>query len=55
MKILAVGDMMPGGVLNGTSVAGVSKEILDDLHSVDCVVATLETAVGNEPTFSGSW
>lgn len=51
MKILAVGDMMPGGVLNGTSVAGVSKEILDDLHSVDCVVATLETAVGNEPTF----
>ena len=51
MKIVAVGDIMPGGVLNGTSALGVSKEILSILHNADLVVGTLETAVGNEPNF----
>lgn len=51
MNIIAVGDIMPGGVLNGTSALGVSKEILSILHNADLVVGTLETAVGNEPSF----
>ena len=51
MKMIAVGDVMPGGVLNSTENIGVSKDIKDSLCSADLIVATLETAVGNEPLF----
>lgn len=51
MQIVAVGDVMPGGVLNGTNKSGVSKEIESFLKAADLVVGTLETAVGNEPSF----
>lgn len=51
MKIVAVGDIMPGGVLAGVNEGYVSKEVKDILGSADIRVGTLETAIGNEPTF----
>lgn len=51
MKIIAVGDVVPGGVLNGTENIGASRDVKEILCSADFVVATLETAVGNEPSF----
>lgn len=51
MKLIAVGDVMPGGILNSSEKIGVSKDIQEALCSADLVVATLETAVGNEPSF----
>jgi len=52
MKIIAVGDMMPGGVLNRREDEYVCDEIRTLLRSADLRVGTLETAIGNEPTFS---
>ena len=51
MKIVAVGDIMPGGVLAGVNEGYVSQEVRDLLSSADIRVGTLETAIGNEPTF----
>lgn len=53
MKIVAVGDIMPGGILAGINEDYVSKEIKDILDSADICVGTLETAIGNEPSFYG--
>lgn len=52
IKIIAVGDIMPGGVLSGQSNGYMSQEIVDLLRGGDVRVGTLETAIGNEPTFS---
>lgn len=52
IKIVAVGDIMPGGVLNGLSREYVSQEIKDIFSKGDIRVGTLETAVGNEPNFN---
>ncbi len=52
MRIIAVGDIMPGGVLNKTSVDYLSPEVLNLLKDADLRVGTLETAIGNEPTFN---
>jgi len=51
MKIIAVGDIMPGGVLNKTSKEYISKDIIDIFNNADIRVGTLETAIGNEPNF----
>lgn len=51
IRIIGVGDIMPGGVLNKTNKSYVSKDILEILSSGDIRVGTLETAIGNEPSF----
>ena len=51
VTIAAVGDIMPGGILAGVDDGYVSKEVLDILNKADIRVGTLETAIGNEPTF----
>lgn len=51
MRIIAVGDIMPGGILNQSSQKYVSKELCDLLSSGDVRIGTLETAVGNTPDF----
>ena len=47
MKILFVGDVMPGGVLHYQD-SFISKELLDYMHQFDLRVGTLECAVGND-------
>lgn len=51
MKIISVGDIMPGGVLNCTDREYVSLGIKQLLATGNIRVGTLETAIGNEPTF----
>ncbi len=47
IKIIGVGDIMPGGVLNGTKNEFVSEDVKLLLAKGDIRVGTLETAVGN--------
>ena len=51
MRIAAVGDIMPGGVLHGREGSFISERVLAVLRRADIRVGTLETAVGNEPNF----
>lgn len=51
MRIAAVGDIMPGGVLHGREGSFISESVLSVLRQADIRVGTLETAVGNEPSF----
>ncbi len=51
MRIAAVGDIMPGGVLHGKEGHFISEGVLAILRQADIRVGTLETAVGNEPSF----
>ena len=51
INIIGLGDIMPGGVLNGTTNKFVSKDVKSLLAKGDIRVGTLETAVGNNPTF----
>lgn len=51
MRIAAVGDIMPGGVLHGREGHFISEAVLSILRQADIRVGTLETAVGNEPSF----
>lgn len=51
-KIIAVGDIMPGGILAGVNSGYVSQEVLKVLQDADIRVGTLETAIGNEPNFN---
>lgn len=51
-KIIAVGDIMPGGILAGVNAGYVSQEVLEVLQDADIRVGTLETAIGNEPHFN---
>lgn len=51
MRIAAVGDIMPGGVLHGREGSFISESVLSVLRHADIRVGTLETAVGNEPSF----
>lgn len=51
MKIVAVGDIMPGGVLAGVDEGYVSQDVLAILKDADIRVGTLETAIGDEPDF----
>ena len=52
IKIAAVGDIMPGGILAGINADYVSQEVLEILQDADIRVGTLETAIGNEPNFN---
>jgi hypothetical protein len=52
IRIACLGDTMPGGILHyedGTDFC--TPELLDILKNADIRVATLETAVGDRPTF----
>ena len=51
MRIAAVGDIMPGGILHGREGSFISEDVLTVLREADIRVGTLETAVGNEPNF----
>lgn len=51
MRIAAVGDIMPGGVWCGKEGRFVSDEILEELRKADIRVGTLETAIGDAPSF----
>lgn len=51
INIVAVGDIMPGGILHGTNGPFVSEELLRLLQNGDVRVGTLECAIGDEPTF----
>ena len=51
MRIAAVGDIMPGGILHGREGSFISEDVLKILRKADIRVGTLETAVGNEPNF----
>ena len=50
IKIIGVGDIMPGGVLAGVNEGYVSQEVLEVLRKGDIRVGTLETAIGNSST-----
>ena len=52
MRIIGVGDIMPGGILSGVNSGYVSQEVLEVLQDADVRVGTLETAIGNEPNFN---
>ena len=52
IKIVAVGDIMPGGILSGVNDGYASQEVLEVLQGADIRVGTLETAIGNEPNFN---
>ena len=52
IKIVAVGDIMPGGILAGVNDGYISQEVLVVLQGADIRVGTLETAIGNEPNFN---
>lgn len=52
IKVLAVGDIMPGGVLSKKGDNFTSKELLDILQSGDVLIGTLEAAIGDAPTFN---
>lgn len=52
IKIVAVGDIMPGGILAGINANYVSQDVLDCLQNADIRVGTLETAIGNVPNFN---
>lgn len=51
IKIVAVGDIMPGGLLSGSSVPCVTEDVLATLCDGDIRVGTLECALGNAPTY----
>lgn len=51
IKIIAVGDIMPGGILNKTKDIFVSETVADYLKNADFRIGTLECGIGNEPIF----
>lgn len=52
IKIFGVGDIMPGGILSGVNSGYASNEIYAYLSKADIRVGTLETAIGNTPSFN---
>ena len=51
IKIIGVGDIMPGGLLNDSDQPCANKEVIDLLQQGDVRCGTLECALGNEPTY----
>lgn len=51
IKIAFVGDICPGGVLNGSSSKCISEEVYEYLKIFDIRVGTLESAIGNNFSF----
>ena len=51
ITIIAVGDIMPGGLLNDSDQPCANKEVINLLQQGDVRCGTLECALGNEPTY----
>ncbi len=51
IKIVGVGDIMPGGLLSENDKSCADKKILDILLQGDVRCGTFECALGNEPTY----
>lgn len=51
IHIIGVGDIMPGGMLHCNNSGFASEEIIQKFKGADVRVATLETALGNEPNW----
>lgn len=51
IKIIGVGDIMSGGLLNDSDQPCANKEVIDLLQQGDVRCGTLECALGNEPTY----
>ena len=51
IRIIGVGDIMPGGLLNDKEGLCANEEILNVLLQGDIRCGTLECALGNEPTY----
>lgn len=51
IRIIGVGDIMPGGLLNDSDRPCANKEVVDLLQQGDVRCGTLECALGNEPTY----
>lgn len=51
IRIKAVGDLMPGGILNKKNIQFLSNDVADYLKSADIRIGTLECGIGNEPSF----
>lgn len=51
IKIIGVGDIMPGGLLHGSDSPFISDEVMAYLNQGDIRVGTLECAIGNSPDF----
>ena len=52
IKIIGVGDIMPGGLLNDSAGPCANEEILNILLQGDVRCGTLECALGNEPIYA---
>ena len=51
IRIVSVGDIMPGGLLSGMEQVCAAEEVLSVLSQGDIKCGTLECALGNEPTY----
>lgn len=51
IKIIGVGDIMPGGLLTGSPNPCANEDVLNVLLQGDIRCGTLECALGNEPTY----
>lgn len=51
INIVAVGDIMPGGLLSESSRPCANQEVINLLASGDICCGTLECAFGNEPSY----
>jgi len=51
IKIIGVGDIMPGGLLHGSNSPFISDQVMEYLNQGDIRVGTLECAIGNTPDF----
>lgn len=51
IRIVGVGDIMPGGLLHGSNRRFVSDRVSSLLNEGDVRVGTLECAIGNNPCF----
>ena len=51
IKIIGVGDIMPGGLLHGSKSPFISDKVMAYLALGDIRVGTLECAIGNSPDF----
>lgn len=51
ITITGVGDIMPGGLLNGETEPFVEPDVLEFLRASDIRVGNLETAIGDDPSF----
>lgn len=51
IKVISVGDIMPGGILHGTKCEYLSEEVKELLGEGSIRVGNFECGVGNEPHF----